>query len=318
MILVTGATGFVGRALCAELGARGLPYRAASRRTAEGCVAVGALDGQTDWTAALRGVERVVHLAARVHVMDEQAADPLAEFRRVNVDATARLARQAAAAGVRRFVFLSSIKVNGEGTAPGRPFSADDTPAPQDPYGISKLEAEQALQAVAAETGLQVCIIRPPLVYGPGVRANFRSMMRWVARGVPLPLGAVRNQRSLVALDNLVDLIITCLDHPGAANQVLLAGGGADLSTPELLRRVAQALDTRARLVAVPPGLLQFLAGLVGKRAVIDRLCGSLQLDIGKTRQRLQWTPPVDIDTALRRTAQAFIQSGGRTTHRDQ
>lgn len=318
MILVTGATGFVGQALCAQLRLRELPFRAASRRAAQGCVAVGTLDAHTDWTEALRGVDRVVHLAARVHVMDEQAADPLAEFRRANVDATERLARQAAAAGVRRFVFLSSIKVNGEGTQPGRPFTADDPPAPQDPYGISKLEAEQALQRVAAETGMQVCIIRPPLVYGPGVRANFRSMMRWVARGVPLPLGAVRNQRSLVALDNLVDLIITCLDHPGAANQVLLAGDGEDLSTPQLLRRVAQALDTRARLVAVPPGLLQFLAGLAGRRAVVDRLCGSLQLDIGKTRRLLQWTPPVGIDTALRRTAQEFIQSGGHTTHRDQ
>jgi nucleoside-diphosphate-sugar epimerase len=318
MILVTGATGFVGQALCAQLRSRGLPLRAASRRAAAGCVAVGALDAHTDWSEALYGVDRVVHLAARVRVMDEQAADPLAEFRKANVLATERLARQAAAAGVRRFVFLSSIKVNGESTAPGRPFTADDTPAPQDPYGISKLEAEQALQAVAAETGMQVCILRPPLVYGPGVRANFRRMMRWVARGVPLPLGAVRKQRSLVALGNLVDLIITCLDHPGAANQVLLAGDGEDLSTPELLRRVAAALDTRARLVAVPPGLLQFLAGLAGKRAVVDRLCGSLQLDIGKTRCLLQWTPPVGIDTALRRTAQEFIQSGGRTTHRDQ
>ncbi|MES2480840.1 MAG: SDR family oxidoreductase [Pseudomonadota bacterium] len=318
MILVTGATGFVGQALCAQLRARGLPLRAASRSAAQGCVAVGALDAHTDWTDALGGVDRVVHLAARVHVMDEQAADPLAEFRKTNALATERLARQAAAAGVRRFVFLSSIKVNGEHTAPGRPFSADDIPAPQDPYGISKLEAELALHRVAAETGMEICILRPPLVYGPGVRANFRSMMRWVARGVPLPLGAVRNQRSLVALDNLVDLIITCLDHPGAANQVLLAGDGEDLSTPQLLRRVAQALDTRARLVAVPPGLLQFLAGLAGKRAVVDRLCGSLQLDIGKTRRLLQWTPPVGIDTALRRTAQEFIQSGGRTTHRDQ
>jgi len=318
VILVTGATGFVGQALCAGLRARGLPYRAASRRAAEGCVAVGALDAHTDWSAALHGVDRVVHLAARVHVMDEQAADPLAEFRRTNTMATERLARQAAAAGVRRFVFLSSIKVNGEGTPAGRPFTADDTPAPQDPYGVSKLEAEQALQRVAAETGMEFCILRPPLVYGPGVRANFRSMMRWVARGVPLPLGAVQNSRSLVALDNLVDLIITCLDHPGAANQVLLAGDGEDLSTPQLLRRVAAALNTRARLFAVPPGLLQFLAGLAGKRSVVDRLCGSLQLDIGKTRRMLQWTPPVSIDTALRRTADEFNQSSGRTTHRDQ
>lgn len=317
MILVTGATGFVGKALCAELAARGRAARAASRKPVPGCFTIGTIDENTDWSDALQGVNRVVHLAARVHVMNDQAADPLAEFRRANVAATLQLARQAAAAGVRRFVFASSVKVNGEATTEGHPFTADDTPHPEDPYGISKLEAEQGLLQLARDTGMEVAIVRPPLVYGPGVGANFRSMLRWVRRGVPLPLGAVRNRRTLVAMDNLVDLIILCLDHPGAANQVLLAGDGEDVSTPELLRRVAAALGTRARLLPVPPVLLQSAAALVGKRAVASRLCGSLQLDLAKTRRLLGWTPKVGLDEALRRTAQEFIQSDGAAVHRE-
>lgn len=311
MILVTGATGFVGKGLCTELAARGLPFRAASRSQGPGCITVGELDAATDWSAALAGVDRVVHLAARVHVMKERAADPLAEFRRTNVAGTLRLARQAAAAGVRRFVFVSSIKVNGEETQPGRPFTADDTPGPQDAYGVSKMEAEQALLELGRQSGMEVVVLRPPLVYGPGVQANFRSMLRWVRRGVPLPLGAVDNRRTLVALDNLVDLVIACVEHPGAAHQVLLAGDGEDLSTPELLRRVAAALGTQARLVPVPPVLLVTAAKLIGQGAVARRLCGSLQLDLGKTRRLLGWTPRVGIDEALRKTARDFIQSGG-------
>jgi len=310
MILVTGATGFVGRALCAELAARGLPARPVSRRPAPGCSAIGDIGPDTDWTQALQGVTHVVHLAARVHVMDDRAADPLAEFRRANVAATLRLARQAAAAGVRRLVFVSSVKVNGEETQPGQPFTADDVPRPQDPYGVSKLEAEQGLLELARETGMEVAIVRPPLVYGPGVGANFRSMLRWVQRGVPLPLGGVHNRRTLVALDNLADLVILCLDHPAAANQVFLAGDGEDLSTPELLRRVAKALGTRVRLLPVPPLLLRSAAALVGKGGVARRLCGSLQLDTAKTRQLLGWTPRVGVDEALRRTAQEFTRPG--------
>jgi len=239
--------------------------------------------------------------------MHETANDPLAEFRKVNVDGTLNLARQAAAAGVRRFIFISSIKVNGEGSALGAPYLADAKPAPADPYGISKMEAEQGLRALAAETGMEVVIIRPVLVYGPGVKANFRSMMSWLNKGVPLPLGAIHNQRSLVALDNLVDLIVTCIDHPAAANQTFLVSDGEDLSTTELLRRMGAALGKPARLLPVPAFMLQAGAALLGKRDMAQRLCGSLQVDISKTRELLNWTPPVSVDQALAKTAAHFL-----------
>jgi UDP-glucose 4-epimerase len=244
-----------------------------------------------------------MHCAARVHVMAESVADPLAEFRRVNVQGTLNLARQAAAAGVRRFVFVSSIKVNGEATQLGRPFMADDAPAPLDAYGVSKMEAEQGLLETARQTGMEVVIIRPPLVYGPGVKANFAAMMRWLRCGVPLPLGAIHNQRSLVALDNLVDLIVTCLTHPAAANQTFLVSDGEDVSTTELLRRMGQALGRPARLIPVPVSWLKLAATLVGKPDVAQRLCGSLQVDIEKTRRLLVWTPPISLDEGLRRAA---------------
>lgn len=189
----------------------------------------------------------VIHSAARVHVMDEQSADPLAEFRKMNVDGTLNLARQAAAAGVRRFIFISSIKVNGEGTVLGKPYTAMDTPSPQDPYGISKMEAEQGLRQIAQDTGMEVVIIRPVLVYGPGVKANFRSMVNWMNKGVPLPLGSIYNKRSMVALDNLVDLVVTCIDHPAAANQTFLESDGEDLSTTEMLRRIIGSLPGQSR-----------------------------------------------------------------------
>lgn len=268
---------------------------------------MGSLSSETDWTVALRSVDHIVHLAARVHVMNDKSPDPLAEFRRVNVEGTANLARQGAAAGVRRFVYLSSIKVNGEFTQKGRPFTADDAPTPEDPYGVSKHEAEQALRQIAAETGMEVVIIRPPLVYGPGVKANFESMMRWLARGVPLPLAAVtENRRSLVALDNLMDLIITCLSHPAAANQVFLVSDGEDLSTADLLRRMGDALGQTARLFYMPPTALKLGAQAINKPGIYQRLCGSLQLDIAKTRQLLDWTPPVSVDEGLRRVAEGF------------
>lgn len=312
--LVTGANGFVGRAVWQRLNAMsGVQAVAAVRRvdalTEPGAsvVMVGDLSVQTDWSSALPGVDAVVHAAARVHVMQDAATDPLAEYRRVNVQGTLHLAREAAAAGVKRFVFLSSVKVNGEFTTAGRSFSADDLPAPQDPYGISKMEAEAGLREIAAQSGMEVVIIRPPLVYGPEVKANFAAMMHWLARGVPLPLGAVtHNRRSLVALDNLVDLITTCLSHPAAAHQAFFVSDGEDLSTADLLRRTGVALGQPARLFYVPTALLKLGATVVRKPGIYQRLCGSLQLDITKTRRLLQWTPPLSVDEGLRRAAEGF------------
>lgn len=269
---------------------------------------MGDLEPSSDWSVALEEISTVVHCAARVHVMTDTAADPLTEFRRVNVQGTLNLARQAAAFGVQRFVFISSIKVNGEATKLDQPFTADDEPAPLDPYGISKMEAEQGLRKIAAETDMEVVIIRPPLVYGPGVKANFQAMMRWLARGIPLPLGAIHNRRSLVALDNLVDLIVTCVDHPAAANQTFLVSDGEDLSTTQLLQRMGEALGKPARLIPVPSVLLKLGAALVGKPAVAQRLCGSLQVDISKTRQLLGWTPPLSVDEGLKRAAEGYLR----------
>jgi nucleoside-diphosphate-sugar epimerase len=310
-VLVTGANGFVGAALVQQLLADELATEIVATVRSSVCdfptgverMVVGGIDEANDWRDALTGCEVVVHLAARVHVMQEAAADPLEEFRRVNVQGTLNLARQAATAGVRRFVFVSSIKVNGEATQLRQPFTADDAPAPLDAYGVSKMEAEQGLREIARQTGMEVVIIRPPLVYGPVVKANFAAMMRWLKRGVPLPLGAIYNQRSLVALDNLVDLILTCLTHPAAANQTFLVSDGEDVSTTELLRRMGQAMGKPARLLPVPASWLKVAAGLVGKGDVAQRLCGSLQVDISKTRELLGWVPPVSLDEGLRRAA---------------
>lgn len=310
-VLVTGATGFVGTALVPALQLRGWQVRAAvrspGRTAADDEVVTGSLGEAFDWAPALRGVDRVVHLAARVHVMQDAAADPLTEFRRTNVAGTLSLARAAADAGVRRFVFVSSIKVNGEGTREGVPFDANDSPAPADPYGVSKREAEDGLFEIGRDTGMEVVVVRPPLVYGPGVKANFQAMMRWLMRGVPLPLGAIGNRRTLVGLDNLVDLIATCLEHPAAAGEIFLAGDDEDLSTTDLLRRLAAALGVRVRLIPVPAALLEAAAALIGKRSVAQRLCGNLQVDIGKARRLLGWTPPVPVDEGLRRTAAHFL-----------
>ena len=312
MILVTGATGFVGSRLVERLVENNKVIKACIRQNNKkifpGAVTtqIDGLTANTDWAAALSDVKTVIHSAARVHVMNDLSADPLVEFRKVNVEGTLNLARQAAAAGVRRFIFISSIKVNGEGTEPGKPYTADDIPAPSDPYGISKLEAEQGLLRLATETGMEVTIIRPVLVYGPGVKANFLSMMKWLGKGIPLPLGAIHNKRSLVALDNLVDLVITCLDHPAAVNQIFLVSDGEDLSTSDLLRRMGKALGKPARLLPVPASWLNLAATLVGKRNVAQRLCGSLQVDIEKTRQLLGWTPPLSVDQGLKRAAEGL------------
>ncbi|NMT65232.1 UDP-glucose 4-epimerase family protein [Marinobacter orientalis] len=307
-LVVSGATGFVGSALISRIVrephlGEALALVRSRSDTLPASIEQICLGSTGDFSRPLplAEVDTVIHAAARVHVMNDSSDDPLTEFRRVNVEGTLALARQAAEAGVRRFVFLSSIKVNGESTEPGRAFTANDSPSPQDPYGISKMEAERALHELAAETGLEMVIIRPPLVYGPGVKGNFATMVALVRKGVPLPFGAIHNKRSLIALDNLVDLIITCIDHPAAANQTFLAGDGKDLSTAELLRRVGEAMGKPARLIPVPAGMLMFGASLLGKKAVAQRLLGSLQVDISKARNVLGWEPILSVGEGLRR-----------------
>ena len=309
-VLLTGASGFVGAGVLGTLRERGVAVRpvvraASSTAHMEDAVVVSDLDAAADWTAALHGVTAVIHCAARAHIMRDEALDPLAEYRRVNVAGTLRLAQQAAAAGVRRFVFISSIKVNGESTPLNKPFTADDAPAPEDAYGLSKAEAEAGLRQLAQETGMEVVIIRPVLVYGPGVKGNFKSLLHVVARGIPLPLGCARhNCRSLVALENLVDLIVLCTTHPKAANQAFLVSDGEDLSTAELLQRVAQAQGVNARLWPVPVMLLRLAAATLGKGAPAQRLLGSLQVDIGKTRELLGWNPPLTVAQGLQKAVE--------------
>ena len=311
-ILVTGASGLVGKFLCKDLSRKNNLVVAALRSTivVNSCaeqVKIKAIGRATDWSQALQDVEVVVHLAARVHVMNEVAVDALAEFRKVNVEGTLNLANQAAKAGVKRFIFVSSIKVNGEHTLAACPFTENDDANPQDPYGISKHEAEQGLFLIAQQTGMEVVIIRPPLVYGAGVKANFASMMRVVKRGIPLPLGAIQNKRSFVYVGNLVSLIVRCMDHPAAANQVFLVSDGCDLSTTELLQKCAVALGVKARLLPVPQKLLAFSLALLGKRAVAQRLCGNLQVDISKAHSLLGWEPPVSVEDGLKATALGLI-----------
>ncbi len=311
MVLLTGASGFVGKAVLNTAQQRSINIRPvyrsidSSKGHPNAVLVSGLEDGMADWTQALQGVNVVIHAAARAHIMFEKENDSLFEYRRVNVIGTLNLARQAAAVGVRRFVFISSIKVNGEATAPGQPFTADDIPAPEDAYGQSKTEAEVKLNQLAKETGMEVTIIRPPLIYGPGVKGNFASLITWVRRGFPLPLGSVaHNRRSLVGLDNLVDLILVCTYHPKAAHQIFLVSDGEDLSTTEMLRRIGKALRKPVRLLWIPVGLINLIGALVGKKLVSRRLLGSLQVNIQKTCELLDWKPSVGVDEGLRRTVE--------------
>lgn len=313
-LLITGSSGFVGRRLIQQLqGHTNYNIRALVRRMPDVLstgVDYGLLPDFSAVTAehpALQGIDVVVHLASRVHVMNDTESDPLEAFRRVNVGHTLQLAHSAVAAGAKRFIFVSSVKVNGEQTVLGRPYSETDKPLPVDPYGISKMEAEDALRELAVQTGLEVVIVRPVLVYGPGVKANFSNMMKWLNKGVPLPFGAISNQRSLVALDNLVSFILTCVSHPAAANQTFLISDGEDVSTTQLLVRLGKSLGSPARLMPVPEWLLVLGAILLGRKSLSQRLCGSLQVDITKGRQLLGWAPVVTLDEGLDTTAQHYL-----------
>lgn len=314
LIALTGASGFLGSALISKLGAIG----------GKGCVftrkqinlpaefrsfIIPSIDKDTNYREGLHQVECVIHCAARVHVMNDESSDPLADFREVNTLGTLNLARQAAESGVKRFIFVSSIKVSGEGTQLDHPYKSLDKPNPVDPYGISKYEAEEGLKELAQEAGMEVVIIRPTLVYGPGVKANFLNMMKWLNKGVPLPLGAIHNKRSLVALDNLVDLIVTCIDHPKAGNETFLVSDDRDVSTTELLKLLGNALDKQPLLLPVPMSSINFFARLVGKSDFSHRLCGSLQVDISHTKETLGWKPPYSVEQSLLKTANAYKQS---------
>ena len=309
-VLVTGANGFVGRALCDALAASGRACRKSVRAPDPGfpgAIAVGDIGPTTDWRAALEGVHCVVHLVSRAHVLRETAPDPLAEYRRINVQGSLQLAQQAARAGVRRLVFMSSIKVNGESSA--RPYTEEDPPRPEDAYGVSKREAEEALARVAAETGLDLVVLRPPLVYGPGVKGNFLRLLELVARGVPLPLASIDNRRSLVHVGNLADAVMRTVDAPQAAGRTYLVADGEDVSTPELARALAQALGVRPRLVPCPTALMRLGGALTGRRGEIERLTGSLQVDSSRIRRELGWRPPFTLRQGLAQTARWYLDS---------
>ena len=311
MIAVTGANGFVGRMLCDQLEKKGHSVRRLVRRSSSNSSSefeIGDIGKETDFTKALIDVSIVIHCAARVHVMNEAVDDSIDEYSRVNSLATLRLAQEAYNAGVKRFIFLSSIKVNGEFTKLGHPCTPEVLTCPKDYYGASKYEAEVGLMALAKETGMEVVIIRPPLVYGPGVSANFLSMMIWLSRGLPLPLGGItKNRRSLVYIDNLIDLIIVCITHAKASNQIFLVSDDEDLSTTELLERMAQAMGLPSQLIPIPVPLVFFITKLIGRSDMYNRLCNSLQIDLKKTKDVLGWSPPVSVEEGLRKTAEHFL-----------
>lgn len=310
-ILITGAGGFIGNALIQKFQQRLTPVRVITRVASAQKLSHGdtidvreidSIDARTRWETCLEGVKAIVHLAARAHIMRDRASDPLAAFRSVNAYGTLNLAHQAAAAGVRRFVYISSIKVNGESTH-GVPFRETDAPNPQDAYAISKWEAEEGLNRLAQVCQMEIVILRPPLVYGPGVKGNFLSLLRLLDLGLPLPFKQCDNRRSLVALDNLVDLVLRCIEHPAAVGQTFCVADGEDLSTPDLLERLGRAMYRPARLWKFPSSGLRLALEMLGKSTIYERLCGSLQIDAGKARRMLEWTPPVDIEEGLGQVA---------------
>ncbi len=310
-ILVTGASGFIGKALCNALLEYGYLVRGVYRSYKKvnpkiESVFIDDINGDTNWDDALKEIDVVIHLAARVHVMKENLADPLAEFRKVNVDGTLNLAKHASATGVKRLIFLSSVKVNGEQTVTDKPFTESDIPFPLDAYGVSKYEAELGLLEIANNTNMEIVIIRPPLVYGVGVKANFAKLLQTVKKGVPLPLGNINNKRSLVYIDNLTSLILCCISHPNASNQILLVSDGNDISTSELLRVCAEALGVKSHLFFMPKKLIENIARLVGKKEIAERLLENLQVSITKANQLLGWKPPITLKEALTKTAQGF------------
>lgn len=316
-ILITGSTGFIGTALVEKLIKDQFSVSAVVRKgmgnklnLGVNLIEIDSLTSSLDWSYALRGVNTVVHLAARTHVVNDNSRDSLADYRYINVDCSFNLASQAARAGIKRFIYVSSVKVNGEFTISGSPFNAGSDPMPQDFYGVSKYEAEFGLRLIADEYGMELVIIRPPLVYGPGVKANYLSMMRWLWLGVPLPFGGItKNRRSYIFISNLVSMIVACTYHPAAANQTFLVSDDEDLSTTELLERMTLALGRHPKLIAVPPGLIILGAKLLGRADLSQRLCGSLQVDIKKTKDLLDWTPHVTVEEGLRQTALHFLKS---------
>lgn len=307
-ILLTGATGFIGSNLLEKLESLGMAVRPVCRNLSslkntniDSWFEIGNVNGSTNWLLALNGIKVVIHTAGRAHVTNDKNLDSLSEYREINVDATINLARQAVSSGVKRFIFISSIKVNGEFTLPSKPFSADDIPAPQDAYGISKFEAEQALNDLSKNTGLEVVIIRPPLVYGSGVKGNLSSLIKFIQSGIPLPLGSINNKRSLVGIENLSDLIIRCLYHPSAGGQTFLVSDDSDLSSAEIAQKIATSLGVKVRILNTPKSLLKFLALCTWRSRAMNKILGSLQVDITKTKKLLDWVPPIGINEGIKR-----------------